>query len=394
MDYVPNFSYLCIIKEMNMIERKLSKIIQAQLFKGKAIILVGSRQVGKTTLLGELVRQSDKRILSLNCDEPEVQTILTDTNVAKLRTIIGNNELVVIDEAQKVNNIGLTLKLIVDNIKDVQVIATGSSAFELRNQLNEPLTGRKFEYQMFPISSGEIIDTYGLLEEKRTLENRLVYGSYPDIIMHPEEARRYLTELTQSYLYKDVLSLDSLRKPQLLDKLLQALAFQVGSEVSTNELARTLQTDSKTIDKYLDLLEKCYVIFRLGGLSRNLRTELKRAKKIYFYDNGVRNALIGDYKPLALRNDTGALWENYIIAERLKHNAYNTFYGKSYFWRTQQQQEIDYIEDIDGMLHTYEFKWNEGKHPRLTDTFAKAYPDHTFTVVSPENYQSFVKGEI
>ena len=240
MDYVPNFLYLCIVKEMNMIERKLSKVIKEQLFRGKAIILVGSRQVGKTTLLGELVRQSDKRILSLNCDEPEVQTMLTDTNVAKLRTIIGNNELVVIDEAQKVNNIGLTLKLIVDNIKDVQVVATGSSAFELRNQLNEPLTGRKFEYQMFPISSGEIIDTYGLLEEKRTLENRLVYGSYPDIIMHPEEARRYLTELTQSYLYKDVLSLDSLRKPQLLDKLLQALAFQVGSEVSTNELARTL----------------------------------------------------------------------------------------------------------------------------------------------------------
>ena len=190
MDYVPNFSYLCIIKEMNMIERKLSKIIQAQLFKGKAIILVGSRQVGKTTLLGELVRQSDKRILSLNCDEPEVQTILTDTNVAKLRTIIGNNELVVIDEAQKVNNIGLTLKLIVDNIKDVQVIATGSSAFELRNRLNEPLTGRKFEYQMYPISSGEFIDTFGLLEEKRTLENRL------DIIGEGLR-KKYLSRLTE-----------------------------------------------------------------------------------------------------------------------------------------------------------------------------------------------------
>ena len=375
---------------MNMIERKLSKVIKEQLFRGKAIILVGSRQVGKTTLLGELVRQSDKRILSLNCDEPEVQTMLTDTNVAKLRTIIGNNELVVIDEAQKVNNIGLTLKLIVDNIKDVQVVATGSSAFELRNQLNEPLTGRKFEYQMFPISSGEIIDTYGLLEEKRTLENRLVYGSYPDIIMHPEEARRYLTELTQSYLYKDVLSLDSLRKPQLLDKLLQALAFQVGSEVSTNELARTLQTDSKTIDKYLDLLEKCYVIFRLGGLSRNLRTELKRAKKIYFYDNGVRNAVIQQFSPVALRNDMGALWENFFIAERMKRNHYSGHYCNSFFWRTTLQQEIDLIEESDGAMTAFEMKWNPSKKVLFSKSFIEAYNVKETVVISPDNYLEYL----
>ena len=375
---------------MNMIERKLSKVIKEQLFRGKAIILVGSRQVGKTTLLGELARQSDKRILSLNCDEPEVQTMLTDTNVAKLRTIIGNNELVVIDEAQKVNNIGLTLKLIVDNIKDVQVVATGSSAFELRNQLNEPLTGRKFEYQMFPISSGEIIDTYGLLEEKRTLENRLVYGSYPDIIMHPEEARRYLTELTQSYLYKDVLSLDSLRKPQLLDKLLQALAFQVGSEVSTNELARTLQTDSKTIDKYLDLLEKCYVIFRLGGLSRNLRTELKRAKKIYFYDNGVRNAVIQQFTPVALRNDMGALWENFFIAERMKRNHYSGHYCNSFFWRTTLQQEIDLIEESDGAMTAFEMKWNPTKKVLFSKSFTEAYNVKETIVISPDNYLEYL----
>ena len=390
MDYVPNFTYLCIVKEMNMIERKLSKVIKEQLFRGKAIILVGSRQVGKTTLLGELVRQSDKRILSLNCDEPEVQTMLTDTNVAKLRTIIGNNELVVIDEAQKVNNIGLTLKLIVDNIKDVQVVAIGSSAFELRNQLNEPLTGRKFEYQMFPISSGEIIDTYGLLEEKRTLENRLVYGSYPDIIMHPEDARRYLTELTQSYLYKDVLSLDSLRKPQLLDKLLQALAFQVGSEVSTNELARTLQSDSKTIDKYLDLLEKCYVIFRLGGLSRNLRTELKRAKKIYFYDNGVRNAVIQQFSPVALRNDMGALWENFFIAERMKRNHYSGHYCNSFFWRTTLQQEIDLIEESDGAMTAFEMKWNPSKKVLFSKSFIEAYNVKETVVISPDNYLEYL----
>ena len=390
MDYIPDISYLCIVNRDTMIERKLKEIINQQLFRGKAIIIVGPRQVGKTTLLDELVRQSDKRILSLNCDEPEVQTMLTNTNVAKLRTIIGNHELILIDEAQKVDNIGLTLKLIVDNIKDVQVVATGSSAFELRNRLNEPLTGRKFEYQMYPISCEEIINTYGLLEERRTLENRLIYGSYPDIIMHPEEARRYLNDLTQSYLYKDVLSLDSLRKPQLLDKLLQALAFQVGSEVSTNELARTLQTDSKTIDKYLDLLEKCYVIFRLSGLSRNLRTELKRAKKIYFYDNGVRNAVIQQFAPVNLRNDMGALWENFFIAERMKRNHYSGHYCNSYFWRTTLQQEIDLIEESDGAMTAFEMKWNPSKKVLFSKSFTEAYNVEEAVTITPENYLEYL----
>lgn len=373
-----------------MIQRKLDNIIKEQLFKGKAIIIVGPRQVGKTTLLGELIRKSDKRVLSLNCDEPEVQTMLTDTNVSKLRAIIGNNELVVIDEAQKVDNIGLTLKLIVDNIKEVQVVATGSSAFELRNRLNEPLTGRKFEYQMFPISSGEIIDTYGLLEEKRTLENRLIYGCYPDIMMHLENARQYLTELTQSYLYKDILSLDNLRKPQLLDRLLQALAFQVGSEVSTNELARTLQTDNKTIDKYIDLLEKCYVIFRLSGLSRNLRTELKRAKKIYFYDNGVRNAVIQQFSPANLRNDMGALWENFFIAERMKRNHYSKYYCNRYFWRTTLQQEIDLVEECDGTMTAFEMKWNPAKKVIFSKSFTDAYEVKETITITPDNYLEYL----
>lgn len=374
-----------------MIKRKLEEVIANQLFKGKAIILVGPRQVGKTTLLREFIRRSDKQVLSLNCDEPEAQTMLTNTNVAKLQTIIGNNELVVIDEAQKVDNIGLTLKLIVDNFPDVQVIATGSSAFELRNSLNEPLTGRKFEYQMYPVSSGEIIDTYGLVEERRTLENRLIYGSYPDIIMHPEEARRYLTELTQSYLYKDILSLDSLRKPRLLDKLLQALAFQVGSEVSTNELARTLQTDGKTIDKYIDLLEKSYVIFRLGGLSRNLRTELKRAKKIYFYDNGVRNAIIQQFAPVNLRNDMGVLWENFFIAERMKRNHYYGLYCNRYFWRTTLQQEIDLVEESDGEMTAFEMKWNPAKKVLFSKSFTEAYNVKETITVTPDNYLEYLQ---
>ena len=390
MDYIPENTYLCIVKQDDMIERKLDKIIKKQLFKGKIIVIVGPRQVGKTTLLGELVRKSDKRVLALNCDEPEVQTMLANTNVAKLRAIIGNNELLVIDEAQKVDNIGLTLKLIVDNIKSVQVVASGSSAFELRNRLNEPLTGRKFEYQMFPISSSEIIDTFGLMEERRTLENRLVYGSYPDIVMHPEEARQYLTDLAQSYLYKDILSLDSIRKPQLLDKLLQALAFQIGSEVSTNELARTLQTDGKTIDKYIDLLEKCYVVFRLGGLSRNLRTELKRAKKIYFYDNGVRNAIIQQFAPVNLRDDIGALWENFFIAERMKRNHYSGYYCNRYFWRTTLQQEIDLIEESDGAMTAFEMKWNPTKKVLFSKSFTDAYNVKETVVITPDNYMEYL----
>ena len=390
MDYIPENTYLCIVKQEDMIERKLDKIIKKQLFKGKVIVIVGPRQVGKTTLLGELVRKSDKRVLALNCDEPEVQTMLTNTNVAKLRAIIGNNELLVIDEAQKVDNIGLTLKLIVDNIKSVQVVASGSSAFELRNRLNEPLTGRKFEYQMFPISSSEIIDTFGLMEERRTLENRLVYGSYPDIVMHPEEARQYLTDLAQSYLYKDILSLDSIRKPQLLDKLLQALAFQIGSEVSTNELARTLQTDGKTIDKYIDLLEKCYVVFRLGGLSRNLRTELKRAKKIYFYDNGVRNAIIQQFAPVNLRDDIGALWENFFTAERMKRNHYSGYYCNRYFWRTTLQQEIDLIEESDGAMTAFEMKWNPTKKVLFSKSFTDAYNVKETVVITPDNYMEYL----
>lgn len=373
-----------------MIRRKLDYSIEQQLFKGKAIILVGPRQVGKTTLLRELVARSDRRVLSLNCDEPETQAMLTNTNVAKLKGIIGDHKLVVIDEAQKVDNIGLTLKLIVDNIEGVQVVATGSSAFELRNRLNEPLTGRKFEYQMYPISCGEIIDTYGLLEERRTLENRLVYGSYPDIVTHPEAARRYLTDLTQSYLYKDILSLNDVRKPQLLDRLLQALAFQVGSEVSTNELARTLQTDNKTIDKYIDLLEKCYVIFRLGGLSRNLRTELKRAKKIYFYDNGVRNAIIQQFAPVQMRNDIGALWENFFIVERMKRNHYAGHYCNSYFWRTSLQQEIDLVEEADGAMTAFEMKWNPAKKTLFSKSFLEAYNVKETVVVTPDNYLDYL----
>ena len=305
--------------------------------------------------------------------------------------VIGANKFVVIDEAQKVDNIGLTLKLIVDNMPDVQVIATGSSAFELRNFLNEPLTGRKYEYQMFPISSKEIYQSSGYIDLKGLLEIRLIYGSYPDILNHANDARELLRMLTDSYLYKDILVTDNLRKPDVLDKLLRALAFQVGSEVSYNELAQTVGTDSKTVERYIELLEKCYIIFRLHGLSRNLRNELKKAKKIYFYDNGVRNAVIQQFAPLELRNDAGALWENFFISERIKRNHYQQNYCNIYFWRTKSQLEIDYIEEQNGQMTVFEMKWNPKKsNTSIPETFLNAYDVKETVVITPDNYLDYL----
>ena len=374
-----------------MYTRDLQSIIQERCFQGKAIILLGARQVGKTTLLKKIIQEQQVDALYLNCDEPQTVAALTKCNLKELQMVIGANKFVVIDEAQKVDNIGLTLKLIVDNMPDVQVIATGSSAFELRNCLNEPLTGRKYEYQMFPISSKEIYQSSGYIDLKGLLETRLIYGSYPDILNHASDARELLRMLTDSYLYKDILATDNLRKPDVLDKLLRALAFQVGSEVSYNELAQTIGTDSKTVERYIDLLEKCYIIFRLHGLSRNLRNELKKAKKIYFYDNGVRNAVIQQFAPLELRNDAGALWENFFISERIKRNHYQQNYCNIYFWRTKSQLEIDYIEEQNGQMRAFEMKWNPKKsNTSIPETFLNAYDVKETVIITPDNYLDYL----
>lgn len=374
-----------------MYTRDLQSIIQERCFQGKAIILLGARQVGKTTLLKKIIQEQQAKSLYLNCDEPQTVTTLTNCNLKELQMVVGASKFVVIDEAQKVDNIGLTLKLIVDNMPDVQVIATGSSAFELRNCLNEPLTGRKYEYHMFPISSKEIYQSSGYIDLKGGLETRLIYGSYPDILNHASDARELLRMLTDSYLYKDILATDNLRKPDVLDKLLRALAFQVGSEVSYNELAQAVGTDSKTVERYIELLEKCYIIFRLHGLSRNLRNELKKAKKIYFYDNGVRNAVIQQFAPLELRNDAGALWENFFISERIKRNHYQQNYCNIYFWRTKSQLEIDYIEEQNGQMTAFEMKWNPKKsNTSIPDAFLKAYDVKETVVITPENYLEYL----
>ncbi len=377
-----------------MIERLLRDLIEKRLYRNKAIIVVGPRQVGKTTLLRMLVADTQRNVLMWNCDEPDVRRKLAEPTSTELRVEIGDADLILIDEAQRVKNIGITLKLMIDNFPEKQLVVTGSSAIELSNSINEPLTGRKYEYVMYPFSAEELINEFGAQDERRMLERRLVYGSYPEVVNNAGEEREVLTDLVGSYLYKDIFSFQDVRKPEVIEQLLQALALQVGSEVSFNELGRLLGLNSVTVQRYIDLLEKSFVVFHLRSFSRNVRSELKKSRKIYFWDNGVRNAIIGDFKSLGLRPDVGALWENYVISERLKHNAYNSFYGKSYFWRTQLQQEVDYVEDIDGALHAYEFKWSKTKQPRLTETFAKNYPDHTFEVVSPDNYQDFVKGVI
>lgn len=374
-----------------MISRLLQKTIESRLFAGKAIIVIGARQVGKSTLFKLILEKQDYKALQLNCDEPEVRDMLSNINTAELRLLIADNRIVVIDEAQRVENIGMTLKLITDNFPEVQLLVTGSSSFELQDKLNEPLTGRKYEYHLYPISTAELMASNGLLGVKQTLEQRLVYGSYPDILNHADDAKELLMNLAGSYLYKDLLTLESVRRPVLLGKLLTALALQVCSEVSYNELAQTVGTDNKTIEKYIDLLEKCYIVFRLNGFNRNLRTELKKSKKIYFFDNGIRNAILQNFAPLSLRQDAGALWENFIISERIKRNHYSGRYVKSYFWRTTQQQEIDYVEECDGQFSIFEMKWN----PRRTNTqfpssFLTAYDVKEKAVVTPENWIEWV----
>ena len=377
-----------------MIKRRLEQLITPRLFKGKAIVLTGPRQVGKTTLLRMMMAETDKKTLFWNCDEPDIRQKLSNPTSTQLQADTAQADLVLIDEAQRVQNIGITLKLLIDNFPEKQIIVTGSSALQLSNSINEPLTGRKYEYNMLPFSSEELIDDHSDTEEKRLLERRMVYGMYPEVVNLPGDERETLSNLVNSYLYKDVFAFQDVRKPEIIEQLLQALALQMGSEVSFNELSKLLGLNSQTVQRYIDLLEKSYILFHLRSFSRNLRNELKKSRKIYFFDNGVRNAILGDFKPLQLRQDAGALWENFLVSERLKHNSYSLFYGKSYFWRTQQQQEVDYIEDIDGVLHTYEFKWSTAKQPKLTETFAHNYPEHTFTVVNPDNYQDFVTGRI
>lgn len=374
-----------------MVKRKLLQRIQEKLFRGKAIILLGPRQTGKTTLFREVTENQKKEVLWLDADEPIVRTSLTNVNIAELRKLIGNHKIVVIDEAQQIKNIGLTLKLITDHLPEIQLLVSGSSALELAEELSEPLTGRKFEYFLYPLSYEELTDRHGWLEEKRLLDHRIIYGSYPEVVTTADEPLEVLTLLAGSYLYKDIFKYKDLRRPELLESLLQALAFQLGSQVSYHELSQQIGADSETVQRYIELLEKTYVIFRLRSFSRNLRNEIKKSRKIYFYDNGIRNALVSNFNPLNLRNDRGVLFENYLVSERMKFLHYNGIVANRFFWRTHQQQEIDYIEERGGILHAFEFKWNPATKAKMPATFINAYGNSTFKLITSENYESFLK---
>jgi hypothetical protein len=375
-----------------MIDRILTERIKARLGRKKAILILGPRQTGKTTLVKNIIAGYEGKAVYLNADEPFDRQRLTDASSTQLRQLVGTNELVVIDEAQRVPNIGLTLKLLVDQLPEKQVIATGSSALDLANTINEPLTGRLFTFHLMPISWQEWAAHVGPLEANRGLELRLLYGSYPDVLNNPGDEPAMLTSLASGYLYKDLLSYGNIRRPEILEKLLQAVALQLGNEVSFNELANLLNVNKETISSYLNLLEKSFIIFRLPSFSRNLRREIATSRKIYFYDNGIRNMLINNFNPLDLRQDRGALWENFLVSERRKRNEYIAYLHKAYFWRTSEGQEIDYVEDAGGKLSAFEFKWNPARSARMPRAFAEAYPDTEWSVVRPENFEEFLAG--
>lgn len=373
-----------------MIHRILEEQITSLLGNGKAIIIMGARQVGKSTLLETIFRHREN-ILWMTGDDLDIQELFCQITSTRLKVLLGNSKTLIIDEAQRIPKIGLRLKLITDQIKDVQVVATGSSSFELASKVNESLAGRKREFRMFPISFGEMVSHTNLLEELRLIPHRMVFGYYPEVVSNPGHESVILKELSDSFLYKDILSLENINKPEKIVRLLKALAFQIGSQVSYNEVGQLVRLDSKTVERYIDILEKSFIIFRLGTFSRNLRNELKSSRKIYFWDLGIRNLLIGNLSHAENRTDVGALWENFVIAERLKRNIYRGSIAQYWFWRTLQQKEIDYLEEEDGQLHAYEFKWNDKKaNVRVPESFAKTYPNASFQVITPKNADEFL----
>lgn len=372
-----------------MIPRLLENQIRSRLGGQKAVLLFGARQTGKTTLLKTLFG-NQPNTLWLSGDEEDTLALFRAKSAKELAIYFKGYKNIVVDEAQRIENIGLKLKLIIDNFPEIQLVATGSSSFDLANKVNEPLTGRKWEYQLYPLCFQELADYYGVLEEQRSLHARMLYGAYPDVVSTINDPREVLKLLSDSFLFKDVLQWENIKKSDRLIALLKALAYQIGQEVSFNELGKTLGLDNQTVEKYVLLLEQSFVIYRLPAFSRNHRKELKKSRKIFFCDNGIRNALINDFRAINNRQDVGALWENYFIGERKKYLAYNKIWANTYFWRTADQKEIDYIEEYDGVLHAFECKWRSDKISRAPKAFINTYPEHTFNVVNPNNFHEFL----
>ena len=379
------------LQESKMINRLQRGNLLQWMNKGKALVLIGPRQVGKTTLVQQISDEFDAEKLWLTGDDPQVRAMLKNISIEHLKKVVGKHKLIVVDEAQRLHNAGLFLKLITDHFKGVHLLVTGSSSLDLAAETSESLVGRKFELPLYPLSFPEMAAHHGYVKERSLLEYRMVYGYYPEVVKNDENtARKILNELTESLMYKDLLTLDKIKKPSLLPKLLQALALQLGSEVKYKEIGNLIGADSQTVERYISLLEKSYVIFRLPSLNRSLRNEIKKGKKVYFYDNGIRNAVIKNFNPIELRQDVGALWESFLIAERKKHTAYNDVFHNAYFWRTKSQQEIDYIEDANGKLNAYEFKWRSNKKVRFPSSFSSAYPNSEVQLINRDNFEAFV----
>lgn len=371
-----------------MITRHLKNELLSKMNDRKVIVLMGARQVGKTSLMQEIIG-SKKNVLWMDGDDTDTRSWFENPNATKLRQLIGTNTTLVIDEAQRIENIGLCLKIIYDKIPSVKVWVTGSSSFELANKINEPLTGRKWEYTLFPLSFSEMAQNMSVIEETRLLEYRMIFGYYPEVAIAAKDAVDILKQHTNSYLYKDILTWERIQKPDKMERLVQAIAFQVGNLVSYHELGQMAGLSSETVENYINLLEKSFIVFRLGTYSRNLRNELKKSRKIYFYDNGIRNAVINQFNPLNLRDDVGALWENFLIAERMKYNHYNKNYVNRYFWRTKEKQEVDYLEEGSGVLNAFEFKWNPKTKVKFPLKFMQTYNPNT-AVINRQNFTDFI----
>ena len=374
---------------MENISRQIKSNIINDSFKGKIITILGARQVGKSTLIKQL-DFNNKKIIWFDGENADVNILFENPNSERLKQIIGQAEIVVFDEAQKIQNIGSILKLFADYHKNIQVIASGSSAFELKNELNEPLTGRKYEYNLYPLSFYEMVQHTSLLQEIRQLPQRLIYGYYPEIVTHTEDSQRLLKFLSDSYLYKDIFLFKGIKKPEKMLDLLKLLAWQIGSEINYNELSNTLKIDNQTIESYISLLEMTYVIYKLPSYHTNQRNEIKKSKKIYFTDLGIRNALINDFRPIELREDKGHLFENFMVNELIKQNNYKRVFANFYFWRNNDQKEIDLIIEKNNKLTAIEFKWNENKKVSLTKSFKNIYPNHEFFVINKNNFFEFI----
>lgn len=357
-------------------------------FKQKVLVLIGARQVGKSTMLNDMLQQMGYQYLVLNGEESHIKQLFEEPSVEKLKQIVGDNKIVLIDEAQQIVNIGLCLKLLVDNIKNVQFIASGSSALEIADQISEPLTGRHFVFHLYPLSIAEVYDKNNFIAFTEKLHWHLLYGMYPDVLNNANYAKKYLKSIANQYLYKDILAWKDIRKPNLLNKLLQLLAHQIGSEVSVNELATQLKVKAETVDNYIDLLEKAFVIFRLKSYVTNDRKEVTKMRKIYFYDIGIRNAIIDNFSPVELRGDVGALWENFVVMEIIKANEYKERDCNYFFWRTLQQQEVDFIQKEENDITAYEMKW--GKKGKITKAFTNAYPDAKTKIITPINFYELI----